>query len=124
MMQIAIAQQKHKEAKEAHSYAVADKRKHLEKIERQQALAKIGGTSEQATLQHLQAEQELLVKNTEFTQQNLEEAEKLLDAIPAIVEDLEKIKTECNQLEHEQSMMESIQSDVFDSWGEGEKRAI
>jgi hypothetical protein len=123
-VQIALVRQKHKEAEQAHSIAATDEREYEEKVLRQQSLVKIGGPAEQAALQVMQTEQERLAKDSEFTRQNLEEAEKLLEIIPAIVEDLQKVGNACAQLEHEQSVMESIWSEMLYRWGKEEQEAL
>ena len=123
-VQIALVRQKHQEAKAAYNSTVAESQEYQEKILRQQALAKVGGPSEQATLQAMQSEQERLAKSTAFARQNLEETEKLLESIPAIAEDLERAKGEIGQLEHEQDVMESIQSEMLYHWGKEEQAAL
>jgi hypothetical protein len=123
-VQIALARQKHKETEQAHDSAATDQQGYQEKVLRQQALAKVGGADEQAALQAMQTEQERLAKDTEFTRQNLEEAGKLLEIIPAIVEDLQKVRNECAQMEREQSVMESIWSEMLYRWGKEEQEAL
>ena len=47
-----------------------------------------------------------------------------MEIIPAIIEDLEKAKAEYNQLEREQEVMDSIQSDLFYLWGKDEQTVL
>jgi chromosome segregation ATPase len=123
---IADIQEQHRDAKQAYEAALAVEQNYQAKLERQQALAKIGGPAEQANLQAMQAKHELQAKSiaTAIAKRSLEEAARLLEEIPALLADIDQLKANCEQLEHEQSVMKNVERELFWEWGREEQAAF
>jgi len=121
---IADIQEKHNEAQEAHSQAVAIEEEYRSRLERQQAHAKLGGAT--AALQAMQTAHELQAKSvaSAIAKRALDEAEKLVEEIPAIVASIEQFKADIVQLEHEETVMNDVQSELVNRWGRDEEDAF
>lgn len=124
MARIADIQEKHKEAQQAHSQAVSTEEEYKARLERQQALAKVGGPAEQAALQSMQAEQKHLAMLTGLARKDLDEAEKLLEEIPAITTSIEQLKADIDQIAREQAIMEDVRDELGHRWGGYEEDAL
>lgn len=124
MARIADLQEQHRDAQQDYEAAQANEQAHVAQVERQQALAKIGGLAEQATLHAMIAVQDNLAKISEAAQNALQKAENGLAEIDGIIDAIEQIKADSEQLERELEVMRSLEREMLFKWGKDEQAAL
>ncbi len=121
---ITALQERHRDARQSYEAAQTNEQNHMSQVERQRALAKIGGAAEQAALHAMQAVQDNLAKITEEARQALGQAEKDLAETAGIVDAIEQIKPDIEQMERELEVMKDIEREMLYKWGQDEEEAL